>query len=306
MIRSLYPIDLISLLLLPPKSPNQAKTRDGLERRSLLSPRALLEHWLPLRGRRYTWVSSQQGRIQSLISVRSCSGPAAWQIDHLQASDGERCLALLDRVSAFAARQGARRIFLRLPADSPLIDGARRAGFSPYGLDFLYRHPGDIGRVAVTFPQPYSLRPRSEDDDYPLFELYSAAVPISVRTAEGMALEEWRESRDRCLGLKQRELVLDKEGSVVGWLRIGAAGRVGFFEVMGHPSEEARLEMLVTWALACLSGKSPLFCIASAFQGQLLGLLGRHGFEEVAQHSALVKETALRVKEPHYAAAEVR
>lgn len=307
MIRSLYPIDLISLLLLPPKAANHAKTRDGLERRSLVAPRTLLEHWFSLRGRRHTWVSASRGRILGLISVRGCFGPSAWRIDCLQLIRGEDCLGLLDRVSSAAVAEGVRKVFLRLHSDSPLLDEARRAGFSTYGLDFLYRHQGDIRRGAVTFPHPYSIGPRSSVDDHALFELYTAVVPVSVRTAEGMTLSEWQESRDRGSWLEQhREFVLHKQGRLVGWLRTAAARGVGCFEIICLPSEGEGLEWLVDYGLALLGGRSPLFCIASAYQAELIELLRRLQFEEVAQYTALLKETALRVKEPYLAPAGVR
>ena len=56
----------------------------GLSERSPTSPEALLEHWLPLKTRRHTWVFLERGRIVGLVSLRNCGHPAAWQIDCLQ------------------------------------------------------------------------------------------------------------------------------------------------------------------------------------------------------------------------------
>lgn len=305
MIRSLYPIDLVALLFFSRRAlPNEAITRDRLGRASLLSLEALLEHWFSLRGRRYTWLSSDRGRILGVVSVRSCSSPAAWQIDYLQVSDEERCLSLLERMSAFAAEQGVKRIFLRLPSGSPLMEGARRAGFSCYTKDYIYRYDRGVGQRAVESLAPYVLRPRASDDEYRLFELYSAAVPASVRTAEGITLNEWQESRDRGSWLERhREFVLQKQGRLVGWLRINAARGMGCFEILFHPQEQEGLEWLVNRGLMCLDGKSPIFCIVSAFQGQLRALLERLGFQEVAEYSTLLKEIALKVREPSFAPA---
>jgi hypothetical protein len=116
-----------------------------------------------------------------------------------------------------------------------------------------------------------------------------------------MTFEEWQASRDRGSWLQRnREFVWEKQGSLVGWLRICAAREMGCFEVMLHPSEGEGLEWLVNHALVSFNGKPPLFCIASAFQGQLRNLLSRLDFEEVAQYQALVKELALRVREPSF------
>ena len=305
MIRSLYPTDLISLRFFSPRVfLNEAITRDRLGRASLLAPQSLLEHWFPLPRRRYTWVWPDRGRILGLVSAKACSGAAAWQIDNLRVGDEERCFALLDKVSAFAVEQGVKKLFLRLPSESPLMEVAMRCSFSTYSTDYLYRYIGQgAPRVGES---PYLLRPKSSDDDYRLFELYSAAVPALVRTAEGMTFEEWQESRDRVSWpQRHREYVWEKEGRLMAWLRISAAGGVGCFEVMFHPLEQEGLERLVNSALVSLNGKSSLFGIVSGFQGQLRNLLPRLEFEEVAQFHALVKGLAIRVWEPSFMPAQV-
>jgi len=179
------------------------------------------------------------------------------------------------------------------------MEWVRRSGFSVYSTDYLYRYEGAGGPIIVE--SPYSLRPRSSNDDYRLFELYSAAIPTTVRTAEGMTFEEWQESRDRgSWSQRHREYVWEKEGRLVGWLHICTARGMDCFELMLHPAEGEGLEWLVNHALESLDGKPPLFCIAPAFQGQLRSLLSRLEFEEVAQYQALVKELALRVREPSF------
>lgn len=302
MIRSLYPIDLLSFLLFPRQAPsNQAIARESRGKRGLFSPGVFVEHWLPLRERRHTWVWGDGVRIGGAVSVKSGAAATAWQVDYLHAGDEERCVALLESVSAAAAKRGVRKLFLRLSTTSPLIDGARRAGFSRYTEDYIYRYGGERGQRAAPAPQPYPLRPRTGGDEYGLFELYNAAVPLPVRTAEGMTLEEWRESRDPGPRLEQRkEFVLHKQGSLVGWLRVNAARGTGCFEIMSHQLEEDGLKWLVNYGLTCLDGRSPIFCVVPAFHGQLQGLMESSGFEQVAECAALVKEIAIKVKEPQF------
>lgn len=301
MIRPLYPTDVLSLLISSRRMfPNQAIARDSLSKRSPLSPQAFLEHWLSLSGMRHTWVCLERGHIRGLVSIRSCSSPTAWQIDYLQ-GDEEQCLALLDRVSAVAVEQGVRKLFLRLHSDSPLIDSARRAGFSCYATDYIYRYCGAGGQGAAEAPGPYSLRPKSRGDEYMLFALYNVAVPPPVHTAEGMTLAEWRENRDRGSWLEQhREFVLEKHDSVVAWLRVGAARGVGCFEIVFHQLDEDALERLVNYSLTCLDGKSSILCIAYASQEPLLRLLENLDFERLAQCAKLVKEFAIKIEEPGF------
>jgi len=204
-------------------------------------------------------------------------------------------------VSAAAAEQGVRKLFLRLPLDSPLTDGARRAGFSSYATDYIYRYGGEGGQRAAEVPGPYLLRPRASGDEYVLFDLCSAALPIPVRTAEGMTLREWQETRDRGFWQEQRrEFVLEKQGSLVAWLRVNASRGVGCFEIMFHQLDEDGLEWLVNYGLMCLDGKSPIVCVASASQERLLRLLEELEFEKVAQSTKMVKELAIRIEEPSF------
>lgn len=303
MIRSLYLIDLLPFLFFSRQAlPNQAIARDSLAKRSPLSPQVYLEHWLPLRGMRHTWVSGEGGRLSGVVSVRPCAAPTAWQVDYLRAGDEEHCIALLDMVSAAAAKLEVRKLFLRLPTTSPLIDGARHAGFSCYNKDYLYRYGGEREQMAAEAPEPYLLRPRSRSDEYGLFDLYNTAVPLPVRTAEGMTLEEWQESRDQGSWLVQhKEFVLQKQGSLVGWLRVNAARGTGCFDIMFRQLQEERLAWLVNYGLICLDGKSPIFCVVSAFQGRLKGLLESSGFEQVAEYDALMTEFTVRVSEPEVA-----
>jgi hypothetical protein len=299
MIRPLYPTDLLSYLFLSREElPNQAITRNSLLRKSPFSPVVFLEHWLHLRGRRHTLVSVEGGRPSSVVSVKRCAAPTVWQIDYLKADDEVRCIALLDRLSAVAAEWGVRKLFLRLPATTPLADGARRACFSCYTKDYLYRHVDEPRRSITAPPEPYQVRTRDRSDEHGLFKLYIAAVPLPVRTAEGMTLEEWQGSREQGSWLdERREFVLQGRGSLAGWLQITATKGKGCFNIVSHQLGEDGLGWLVNYALMFLDGKSPIYCVVPTFQGQLTGILESNGFEQVTECDTMLKEVALRVRE---------
>ena len=301
MIRTLYPIDLLPLFLFSSRLPaNEGTGNGGLSKRSPTSPAALLQHWLPLRTRRHTWVFLERGRIVALVSLRDCGHPAAWQIDCLQ-SDGERCLALLDRVSAAAAKEGVRKLFLRLPSDSSLIDQARRCGFRPYKEDHVYRLTGDPAQAAAPDPQRYALRRASKSDDYRLFGLYTAVVPAPVRTAEGMTLTEWRETRDRPAWPEQhREFVLATQETIVGWLAVKSFRGSRCFTILCHQSDDESHVLLIACAIRNLGTRPPIFCVAYAFQERLLSLLEDLGFDQIAECSSLVKEMTVKATQPHF------
>ena len=302
MIRSLNRADLLSFLIFARHAPpNQAVTRNSLGKGSIFSPEAVLEHWLPLNGRRHTWVFEGDGRIDGAISVKGGPSPTAWKIDYLQVSDEEQCVSLLETASADASERGVRKLFLNLDSANPLVNGARRAGFLSYNKDYLYRHSGERVHFAAATPPSYRLRTRTPTDDFGLFRLFNAAAPTPVRTAEGMTMEEWRESRDYGSWLEQqRDFVLEIEGNLAAGLHINAARGGGCFEIVFHDLEADGLEWLVRYALRYLDGKSPILCTVPAFQGRLSDILEDSGFERVAEYTASVKENAIKVKQPQF------
>lgn len=301
MIRSLYRTDILSFLsFLRQAPPNQAAARNSLSKRSFLSPDVILEHYLPLKGKRDTWISKEGGRISGAISVKGSVTSTAWQIHYLQAADENRCVDLLDTASTAAAERGVRKLFLRLDEASPLIEGARRAGFAAYSKDYLYLYRGK-GRSAGEVPEPYSIRARQPGDEHGLFTLYNATVPMQVRTAEGMTLEEWRESREPGSWLEHRkEFVLHKQDTLAGWLKITMSRGSGCFEIVaGQPTDDV-LAWLVDYSIAQLSSKAPVLCLVPSFQAQLKGLLESSDFEQVAEYLTWVKEIAIKVKAPQF------
>ena len=302
MIRLLYPTDLPILLQFNSGAPpNAVRTRDRLGERegSPFGVGELLRQWLPLGGRRHTWVSVRGLRIQSLLSMKSLSGPSCFEIDYLVVGDDEETsVDLLGRLGLSGGRLGIRKVFLRLPSDSPLAESARKASFAPYLAERLYRLEGG-GRE--TAEGPLFLRPGLDADEYKLFQLYSSLVPEPVRRAEGMTFREWQQSRER----GGREFVHEENGSISGWVRILTQGSTGQFDIMAHPSEEENLEGMVGYGLASLRGKSPILCLVPEFQVGLGGTLYRMGFEEVGEYSIFVKELSAPIRQPSLAPAEI-
>jgi hypothetical protein len=275
---------------------NRAKTKDniGREEARFLTLATLLGEWLNPQVRRYLWVWANGLRIRGIASARNRSSSHAWEIDRLllDEQDEECCCSLLERLSVAGEESGVEKVFLRLPTESPLVDAARGAGFIPYVTELLYGW--ERGKAAgYGEPSSCSMRRKQEGDDYKLFELYEACIPAPIRRVEGMTFQEWQEAKDRSA---RKELVFEKEGRLIGWLRVVTSGDIGQFEVMATDGEE--LEQMVKYSLMALNGCRYLFCLAPEFQGELTRLLQGHGFGEVKRYSALMRELTVRSQEP--------
>jgi hypothetical protein len=217
-----------------------------------------------------------------------------WELGRLYVASGhEECsLDLLERLGAAGNELGAGRIFLRLSADSALVDTARQAGFNRYLTEVLYRLGDEL--TAGPPSQSLALRPKSIADDYQVFRLYSSVVPLQVRTVEGMTFEEWSQSRDRG---EIRELVVEDKGEVKAWLRIRHDGRAGQFDIVTD-LDTGDISSLVDYSMAALRGKSPLYCLVPEFQQHHRHVLEERGFHQEAEFSCLSKQLVARVHEP--------
>jgi len=295
-VRPFLPTDLIAILLQGRWLSNRAKTKDNIGREETIffTSATLLGQWLHPQVRRYLWVWANGLRIRGLASARNRYSPQAWEIDRLllDEQDDECCHLLLERLSAAGGESGVKKIFLRLPAESPLVDAAREAGFVPYVTEFLYGWEREK-TAGHGEPISCSTRRKQEGDDYRLFELHKACIPAPIRRVEGMTFQEWQEAKDRSA---RKEWVFEKENSLIGWLRAETCGDKGQFEIMA--TNEGELKQMVDYSLMSLDGYRYLFCLAPEFQRKLARLLQGYGFGEVKRYSSLIKELTVRAQKP--------
>jgi hypothetical protein len=290
MIRTLLPTDVVAVIYFNNNKPvNHAKPRVRLGARERGIPElSLLTGWFP-KQKRYSIALFRRGVIHGLVSARSCSGAEVWEIDKLMLFEGEHelCLALLEKLSAVLAQFGVEKLFLSLPSDSPLVELVESAGFSCYVTESLYRfREGE----AVPSPPPYTLRPKFDDDEYKLFQLYNAVTPLSVRSVEGLIFQEWRQCREQTA---KAELIYEWGGYLLAWLRVIRDKGIGQFEIMTE-LDEAELGYLVEHGMMLLDGSQPIFCLSPNFQHQLQRVLTGHGFEPIAEYFRLVKQLKAR------------
>lgn len=296
MIRPLRTTDTIALVNFGRQAcPNEATARDRVGKQGTQVPAwsILIREWLPWTTQRQAWVSEEGGAITGLVSVKPGTNSTIWDVDVILLSDcgaEDVCSELLEGLSQAGSDQGVEKVFLRLPSESRLFDAARRAGFAHYLTEYLYRAEGQLPSKSAHLP----FRTRTSQDDIGLFQLYSAAVPASVRRMEGMTLREWQEVQK---GWRRgRQELADRDGAVLAWLRVAVDGKTGFFEMTVRPSEEEVWEAVVARALSHLSATPTALCFVPDYQDPLRSLLEQHNFQQVAQYCALAKQLAARVK----------
>lgn len=289
------PTDLVALIAHDGRVyPNEAKTLDrmGLESGGPHPLGTALEQWLSFATGKHTWVSVRGATIRGLISARRRAKRTAWEVDCLINTDEDSSVtrSLLERMVAGAAKERAERIFLRVRADSPLVQTARSVGFFAYAQETLHR----AAEAPSIDDHKLPVRQGSQADAFGVFQLYSAVTPANVRAIEGATFREWQASREPWGG-RPTDLVLEEDGIITGWLRV-LRENGGRFSIMVHP-DRREVDAFLETALARLQDSSPVFYLAPAWD-PLAQRLQQWGFSPVEDYVVMAKRTTRHAEEP--------
>ena len=289
------PTDLVALITHDGRVyPNEAKTWDRMGAGDS-GPHPLgtaLEQWLSFATGKHTWVSVRGATIRGLVSARRRAKRTAWEVDCLINADEDRSVAgsLLERMAADIVRQGAERVFLRVPAHSPVVEIARGAGFFTYAHETLYR--ADNPRFGQDPGLP--LRPAIKADAFGIFQLYTTVTPANIRAIEGLTFREWQAARESWGG-STKDLVLEEDGIITGWLRL-LRGSEGRFSMLIHPQRRDAQVFLQT-ALARLKGSQSVICLAPSRGDSLSRHLRKLGFSPREDYVAMARRLTRLVQE---------
>ncbi len=302
MFRPLTPLDAASLKALPPSS---LKEHARVFERCLpnesdsLSSWALLQQFLPVKKRRKILVWSVGPKLAGLVSLRQMAGPTAWEVEHLLLREdllGDS-IPFLEALCKTAGASGAEKLFLRVHQESSLLHVAAQAGFLCYQNETIYV------RAKAVAPQaqgPYlPLRPTTAQDAYPLFRLYTAVFPQSVRCAEALTFQQWSAGRSLPWSSRNRqEWVLEEDGRLKGWLLAARRGGKGLLALTAHPDARGIEERLLTTGLGALGHRAQVRMFVPDHQPHLQALLESHGFAKAADFASLARQLTVVERGP--------
>lgn len=296
----LRPTDLVALAAFARRGrQNEAWTwnRLGAPPRGLPLLPLLAAPLVPWRGRRATLVYRQRRSIRGLVSLQRLHGRGAGHVDQLvlPGADTDRvALALLDRVSAVAARAGMTKVYLRLAAGSVAIAAARDAGFVPYATEHLLHLDGAPPNAPPALGSGRMLRGRERADDHALYRLYNAATPAATRMIEALSLSEWLGAAEPRSGSRgAADLVLDIGGGEVGaWVRTARSRVAARLDLLIAPDLWPATEALVAWGLHDLGGDLPVLALVREYAAPVLERMASMGFVAVADFRLLAKRLA--------------
>jgi hypothetical protein len=309
MIRSMLPTDALALGLSrsrngrqPLTAPTWPRTPPESERPNIFT---LLQHALiPRPGGGQIGVSRSDGQVIGYILLRPRAAGLVWDIAHLTAVDEMNAVELVRWAQERVLGHRGRRIMIDTPDAGPGPDVARQAGFEQYtegvtcGLDRGFSR---------TYPDVLPARPRLRADEVGLFQLYSAAVPASVRAAEAMTQEEWaalfpgRKLWAPAILSNSQDYVWEMGSRIIGWTRVTYGARSQSMELMIHPNYETYADRIVRYALTQMSVKVPVLSDVREYQGAVRTALERVGFRPGPRYQAWCLALAARIPEPSMA-----
>lgn len=163
------------------------------------------------------------------------------------------------------------------------------------GLPFLVGLSNHERRVCS-----HALRDRLSQDDFPLFQLFSATTPATARVALGLTSDQWRDAQEPPPREKQ-EWVTESNCRITGWLSLSSSQGAWQGRVMAHPDHPQLLPAMVNLAL---SHAGPQRWLVPDYQKAVQDQLLDHNFHEVARYTMLIKTVAVPVMRPGMAPVE--
>ncbi|MSP78982.1 MAG: hypothetical protein EXR67_05455 [Dehalococcoidia bacterium] len=303
-IRSLRSLDLLAFPLKQWRGlTEQSVTLDRLESDVASGPLSTLaKNRVGLTRRSSFWIAQEGSRVHAVVEGKARSGPNAWEIPHLWAGDSalRPVTALLEQVPVEAGKYGARRVFLRLSADSPYIPAAAQAGFVTAFEETLFSKDGrpELGQPAVQ----HEIRRRSIEHDSALFHAFNLATPATVRCAVGLTLEEWRDSHEQS-GHRADEWVYAAQGhQPSGLVQEWSCNGASHVRVVTATSDA--LEALLQTALP-VGSDSRVNLLVPDYLPNLEAQVESLGFAPRRRYVVLVKSVVEMVREVAFAPASV-
>lgn len=243
------------------------------------------------------WISVDSGRINGIVRAGKRAGRTCWEVKDLYVTKESRqvCSALLEKIAVEAGHAGARRLFLRLPHDSMVFNEARRAGFQPQYSERLFRcNIDNESKSPHLFPSGYRCRTRQPEDDNQMFFLQHSRTPENIRSYLPMNTQEWRDGLEHPPGSVTDQVVINRDGRLDAWSRIGDAQDIRYLSMMSRPGKNELSRHLFNSATRNLDGR-PLVALVPSFDQVFTQLFENVQEKFQENYELLVKPIALPV-----------
>lgn len=256
----------------------------------------------PLPRRRWhSYVYEEDGKPVALAQARVRPRSDEWEVVYLCSArtqgeahnpgNGEMWRQLLEYLGRDAALSGARRVYAKVPVDTPYVDTFYDAGFHCYSKEHLFvidkpAPAGDLGQIR--------LRAQSRSDAWAIHQVYNRTTPSMVRQVEPLTSDQWHLPIRVPIGAARLSGVVaeDREG-VVAYFREEAIGDAMLVRVLFRPERHSELDGVVGTVIAMLkpAARRPVVCSLLEHQLELSSVLEGLGFDFMGVQLLMVKHT---------------
>jgi len=197
-------------------------------------------------------------------------------------------LTLLESLAWEAGSQGACSLLAEIDEDSPAFEVLRRAGFSVYAWQRVWKLNEPLGSSSAA-----SVWEEANDlDELPIRSLYQALVPPLVQGADPLGA--------RALS----GLVYEQAGELLAYIEATYGPRGIYLQPLIHPAVEDVLKLVRSF----LSGLSfnlgrPVYLSVRSYQAWLENALSELDAEIGPRQALMVKHLVTQQRSPAYAAA---
>ncbi len=248
----------------------------------------------------------EQRSLRGFVQVRVRPGRSEWDIICLAPplESGATALltweCLLQYVCRIAGEQRVLRLFAKVPENASAVDVFRSLDFHPYTHEDIFRHESSMAFRDLQ-PPALPLRGWRSEDDWGLHHLYVQVTPANVQIAEGVSSSNaGRAFNPEGRRAGEEEYVMEADREIRGYLSLGIGSKGYSLRAVLHPSYLDRSEDLLRWGLAALRKRParPVYCSVRQYEKAMEGPLRNQGFDVLAKQMLMVRQLAVRFKEP--------
>lgn len=260
---------------------------------------------LPLgRRQRRIFLAASDGEVCALSEARPEPRDFRWVVTFLAAAEAapespchdwvEHWTALLLATVRAAGASGAKRLHACSPAEGPVFEAMRRAGFTAYA----YQVPLAAQGLRPEGTSDLYVREQEPSDAWSVHQLYHLVTPHPVQYAEAFTSNHWDVGR-RVDG-RIRGFLAERGHDVVAYCRITSRGNQHAVDLLALPGEAGLLRELVPTALARLGvgSKDEIWIGVPEYHSEYVSHLEALGFEAGDRQARMVRYTAVPVKAP--------
>ena len=254
--------------------------------------RELLSSWLPTRERFSLLLFQGEEGLLACGQDGPCSGTSAWEERYLAAwqaavsSVQDVWADLLLALGKEAGRHRALRLLAALPTETH-SEPFHRAGFLAYSQEMILHWDGatlpDVGE------QP-ALQLLGSEHLWAIQQLYQALTPPRVQQAEGHCSDSWQLQRG------EEGWVWLQDEQILAHLRRRRGPRGTTLRLLLDPVYRHDAPGVLIQGLEEV--RPPVYLVLRSYQGELLEVARRLGFQPYAQQVLLAKHLGIPAKQP--------